>query len=293
MKKSLCSTIVVFLCLGGAAHAIDLWQQLKKAIEPKKEQQSETDQTPSSRTEGLDVGGVSSAIVFSQDEETAIGRQVAGNLLGAAPLVNDAKLQKYVNSVGRWVASQSERSDLKWHFGVIDSDDINAFAAPGGYIFVTKGLYQMLQSESDLAGVFAHEVGHVINKHHLKILQQSRLLDAGGKILAEKFDQYEIVKKLIGEGAEIFARSLDKNAEYEADRVAVVLAARAGYDPFGLPTVLADIGHVARDDSSIRLLFKTHPHPDDRLAQLDEAVGHRLDGIKGQTLEKRFYRLRQ
>lgn len=293
MKKSLCSTIVVFLCLGGAAHAIDLWQQLKKAIEPKKEQQSETDQTPSSRTEGLDVGGVSSAIVFSQDEETAIGRQVAGNLLGAAPLVNDAKLQKYVNSVGRWVASQSERSDLKWHFGVIDSDDINAFAAPGGYIFVTKGLYQMLQSESDLAGVFAHEVGHVINKHHLRILQQSRLLDAGGKILAEKFDQYEIVKKLIGEGAEIFARSLDKNAEYEADRVAVVLAARAGYDPFGLPTVLADIGHVARDDSSIRLLFKTHPHPDDRLAQLDEAVGHRLDGIKGQTLEKRFYRLRQ
>ncbi len=292
MKKCLCVAIVAFLFLGGAAHAVDLWQRLKKAIEPKEEQKSGTDQTPSKLTEGLDVSGVSSALIFSQEEETAIGRQAAGNLLGAAPLVNDAKLQKYVNSVGRWVASQSERPDLKWHFGVIDSDDINAFAAPGGYIFVTKGLYRVLQSESDLAGVLAHEVGHVINKHHLKILQQTWLLDTGGKILAEKFDQYDIIKRLIGDGAEIFARALDKNAEYEADRVAVVLSARAGYDPFGLPTVLQDIGHVSRDDSSIRLLFKTHPHPDDRLAQLDQAVGQRLDGVKGQTLEKRLYRPR-
>ena len=102
----------------------------------------------------------------------------------------------------------------------------------------------------------------------------------------------EQIKNLIGNGAEIFARSLDKNAEFEADRIAVVLAARAGYDPFGLPTVLQDLGHVAKDDNRISLLFKTHPHPDDRLAQLGEAIGDRLDGIKGLTLENRFYRVR-
>jgi predicted Zn-dependent protease len=194
--------------------------------------------------------------------------------------------------VGRWVANQSERPDLAWHFGVIDSNDINAFAAPGGYIFVTKGLYRLLQNESELAGVLAHEVGHVIKKHHLKLLQQSQLLDLGGKLLAKTAGEDERIKNLIGNGAEIFARSLDKSAEYEADRIAVVLAARAGYDPFGLPTVLQDLGHVAKDDRSVGLLFKTHPHPDDRLAQLGEAVGDRLYGLKGQTLEQRFYRIR-
>lgn len=226
-------------------------------------------------------------------EEIAIGRQIAGNLLGAAPLVKDAKLQKYVNHVGRWVADQSERPDLPWHFGVIETNDVNAFAAPGGYIFVTKGLYKLLTSEAELAGVLAHEVGHVIRQHHLKILQQSKLLDLGSQALAQSVgggnDQ---VQKLIGSGAEIVSRSLDKDAEFEADRIAVVLATRAGYDAFGLPSVLQQIGHYAKDDNDVALLFKTHPHPDERLGRLGNAMGERFDGTRGQTLAARLYRIR-
>ena len=229
---------------------------------------------------------------FSEEEEIAIGRQAAGNLLGAAPLINDVKLQRYVNAVGRWIASQSERSQLKWRFGVIDSTDINAFAAPGGYIFVTKGLYGLLRNESDLAGVLAHEIGHVIHKHDLKLLQQSRLVEGGSKILGKAAGENQQIKNLIGNGAEISSRSLDKDAEFEADRTAVVLAARAGYDAFGLPAVLQDIGRWAKDESSVALLFKTHPHPDERLVQLEQAIRNRLDSLKGATLEKRFYRLR-
>ena len=291
VKKALLSSILL-LCFGGAAHAADPWQDLRKAIEQKSQKETESARPQPSPGGGIDLGGLRALTGFSQEEEVAIGRQAAGNILGAAPLVKDAKLQQYVNRVGRWIASQSERSDLHWHFGVIESNDLNAFAAPGGYIFVTKGLYRSLQSESELAGVLAHEVGHVIKKHHLKILQQSRLVDMGGKVLSKSVGENEHIKNLIGNGAEIFARSLDKNAEFEADRVAVILAARAGYDPFGLPTVLQDIGHVAKDDSRVSLLFKTHPHPDDRLAQLGEAIGDRLDGIKGLTLENRFYRTR-
>ena len=291
VKNALLSSILL-LCFGGAAHAADPWQDLLKAIEPKGQKETESDRPQPSPGGGIDLGIVRALTGFSQEEEVAIGRQAAGNILGAAPLVQDAKLQQYVNRVGRWIASQSERSDLDWHFGVIESNDLNAFAAPGGYIFVTKGLYRSLQSESELAGVLAHEVGHVIKKHHLKILQQSRLVDMGGKLLTKKVGENEYIKSLIGNGAEIFARSLDKNAEFEADRIAVILAARAGYDPFGLPTVLQDIGHVAKDDNRIALLFKTHPPPDDRLAELGEAIGDRLDGLKGQTLENRFYRIR-
>ena len=223
-------------------------------------------------------------------EEIAIGRQIAGNLLGASPLVKDAKLQKYVNRVGAWVASQSERPDLPWHFGVIQSDDVNAFAAPGGYIFVTRGLYRLLQNEADLAGVLGHEIGHVIRQHHLKILQQSKLVDLGGKALSKEVGGSDKVQHLIGSGAEIVSRSLDKNAEFEADRIGVVLATRAGYDSFGLPGVLQQIGHFAKDEGSVALLFKTHPHPDDRLAQLDVAMADRFDRIKGATLDSRFYR---
>ena len=228
----------------------------------------------------------------SNEEEIAIGRQIAGNLLGAAPLVRDAKLQKYVNNVGRWVASQSERPDLEWHFGVIDSNDVNAFAAPGGYVFITRGLYKLLQSEAELAGVLAHEVGHVIRQHHLKILQQSRLIDLGSQLVTKQVGGNDKVQNLIGSGAEIVSRSLDKDAEFEADRIAVVLATRAGYDSFGLPTVLQQIGHFAKDDGDVALLFKTHPHPDDRLAKLGTVMGDRFDGVKGKTLEKRLYRIR-
>lgn len=229
----------------------------------------------------------------SVEEETAIGRQIAGNLLGAAPLIKDAKLQKYVNNVGRWVADQSERPDLPWHFGVIESNDVNAFAAPGGYIFVTKGLYKLLTSEAELAGVLAHEVGHVIRQHHLKILQQSKLLDLGSQALAKNVSGgSDRVQNLIGSGAEIVSRSLDKDAEFEADRIAVVLATRAGYDSFGLPAVLQQIGHFAKDDGDVALLFKTHPHPDDRLAKLGTAMDDRFDGVKGKTLEKRLYRIK-
>ncbi|HEU4708906.1 MAG TPA: M48 family metalloprotease, partial [Methylophilaceae bacterium] len=227
----------------------------------------------------------------SREEEIKIGRQITGNLLGASPLVKDAALQKYVNEVGRWVASQSERPDLPWHFGVIESEDINAFAAPGGYVIITKGLYRKLENEAQLAGVLGHEIGHVVRKHHLKLLQKTQLLNLGAKLLGSKTGGNDTVQKVIGNGAEILARGLDKNAEYEADRMGVILAARAGYEPFGLPEVLQSMGQVS-DASRLALLYKTHPHPDDRLTQLGDAIGGRLDNIQGKTLGERFYKLK-
>ena len=258
------------------AYGFDLQQELRNAARELKK-----------------PGKISELGGYSEEEEHAIGREIAGNLLGAAPLVKDAKLQKYVNSVGRWVADQSERPDLEWHFGVIESNDVNAFAAPGGYIFVTKGLYKLLQNEAELAGVLAHEVGHVIRKHHLKLLQQSKLVDLGGKLLEKQAGGNEKIRNLIGSGAEIVARSLDKGAEFEADRIGVVLTARAGYDAYGLPQVLQEIGHAGSGNSdSVALLFKTHPHPDERLAKLGDAMDDHFDGIKGLDLPKRFYRIK-
>jgi predicted Zn-dependent protease len=223
-----------------------------------------------------------------------LGREITGNLLGAAPLVKDEALQKYVNQVGRWVASQSKRSDLPWHFGVIESEDLNAFAAPGGYVIITKGLYRKLENEAQLAGVLGHEIGHVEKKHHLKVLQKSQMLNMGAQLLGEKFGKdNQTIDKAIGSGAEVLARGLDKDAEFEADRIGLVLATRAGYEPYGLPEVLQILGQVGKNDDSVALLFKTHPSPDDRLAKLGDAVGSRLDNIKdGKMLGERFYKLK-
>jgi len=229
----------------------------------------------------------------SQEEEVSLGREVTGSILGAAPLVKDEALQKYVNEVGRWVASQSERPDLPWKFGVIESADLNAFAAPGGYVLITKGLYQKLQNEAQLAGVLGHEIAHIVKKHQLKVLQKQQLLNAGAGWLTDKFGKNDkLAKKALSNGAEISARSLDKDAEFEADRKGVVLASRAGYDAFGLPEVLQTIGQTNKADSSVALLYKTHPAPDERLANLGDSVGSKLDNVKaGKTLENRFYKL--
>jgi predicted Zn-dependent protease len=99
---------------------------------------------------------------------------------------------------------------------------------------------------------------------------------------------------VIGNGAEIMARGLDKNAEYEADRDGVTLATRAGYDPYGLPEVLQAISATSTNKGSLTLLYKTHPHPDERLAKLGDSIGNKLDNTTGgKTLPDRFYKLKQ
>ena len=227
------------------------------------------------------------------EDEIRIGKQVAGDLLGAAPLVKDDTLQQYVNSVGRWIALQSGRPDLPWKFGVIESEDINAFAAPGGYVFLTKGLYKRLNNEAELAGVLAHEIAHVSKKHHLDLLKKSALIGMLAQSVSKEVKGDTGVQNLIGNGAEMLARGLDKEAEFEADRIGVVFAAQSGYDAWGLPTVLQDMATINTKDGRLALLYKTHPSAADRLTRLGEVVGDRFDSLPpGKEFADRFHRIR-
>jgi predicted Zn-dependent protease len=297
--------LAVTLAFSGMANGIDFGKLLEERInqELNKDKQTQPAQTPEPATaaaqppakQKIDPRQLGFALFgdYSPEEETRIGRQISGNLLGAVPLVRDDKLQRYVNLVGNWVALQSGRKGITWHFGVLDTEDINAFAAPGGYVFLTKGLYRRLNNEAELAGVLAHEIAHVTKKHHLKVLKQSSLIGALGQAASSKAkDSDQVVQNLIGNGAEIMARGLDKNAEFEADRVGIVFAARAGYDPWGLPDVLQDMAGLPAKDNRTSLLYKTHPHPADRLAALGEAVGGNLDAVRGKDVASRFYRIR-
>jgi predicted Zn-dependent protease len=224
----------------------------------------------------FDIGkDVTTAVTgMDEKEEITVGREIAGRLLGAAPLAADPELQAYVNRVGRWVASQAERPDLPWHFGVLDTPSVNAFAAPGGYVLITRGLYEILDNEAQLAGVLGHEIGHIVQRHHVTVMQKSAAFSAGARA-AQRDNRSQILNNAIGTGAEVLARGLDKSAEFEADRIGIVLAARAGYSPYGLVEVLHKLAARGASDASLALLFQTHPAPGDRLTELGNVLAPR------------------
>ncbi len=217
---------------------------------------------------------------IKEPQEIEMGHGITETLLGARPMVDDADLQRYVNFVGAWVASQSERPQLPWRFAVNDSEHVNAFAAPGGYIIVTRGMMNMVQNEAELAGVLGHEIGHVVRKHHLNAIRKGafvNLLGAGAAAGAAGSENAALVNALVGPTKELYARGLDKDDEFEADRIGVVLATRAGYDPWGLPSALQTLAKIKADDPYMALLFKTHPNPSTRLEQLGTAMGTNFD----------------
>lgn len=238
------------------------------------------------------LGKIKDVQEVDEKGEIRIGQGVAANLLGAAPLAADMRMQKYVNQLGRWLALQTERPDLNWHFGVIDSSNVNAFATPGGYIFITKGLLLKLRNEAELAGVLAHEIAHVLRRHHLNAIQKGAQAGIAADVLslATQNNQHsEALDKVINAGTELYARGLDKDDEFEADRMGVIIAARAGYDPYALPAVLQTLEAMNPQDSGLALMFKTHPTPASRLELLDKAMQTSLDKYAGQpTLAARF-----
>ena len=216
----------------------------------------------------------------STDEEIEIGANLTSGLLGAAPLVADENLQRYVNDVGFWVAAQSKRAELPWRFGVIESDGINAFAAPGGYVVITLGLYQLLENEAQLAGVLAHEISHVVRKHHLTALQETLKRDLLSDLAVAVVDskkEHTAMRKLIRSGLQLYTTGLDRKYEYEADLRGVVLAARAGYDPYAFLDVLTTIDSINPDSAELTVMMNTHPPTAERLDTLARKMDGKLD----------------
>lgn len=233
---------------------------------------------------------------LTDTEESDAGDGMAASFLGAVPLHSDAELQRYVNRVGRWVASQSRRPDLKWSFAVLDTPTINAFAVPGGTIFISAGLLKRLKSESELAGVLGHEVAHVMQRHHVKAIQAAAKTDLVKMLGSEVVDARsgasplgkEGIKLLTSTGLSIMSKGLDKADEFEADRIGAVLAARAGYDPYGLVAVLQMLAAVKQEESGFSLMMSTHPTPNDRLNELEKFTAT-LDRFAAQPqVEDRF-----
>ncbi len=237
----------------------------------------------------LDIGrkvakGQEATRDISQDEEIALGDALTAGFLGAAPLHPDANLQRYVNRVGKWLALHSDRPDLPWTFSVIDTETINAFAMPGGSVIISSGLLKRLASESELAGVLAHEIAHVVKRHQISAIQSSAkgdlLKSIGTEIASDRIGSrggvagqvlkpyaLDVAGNLIKDG--FFLRPLDRGMETEADQMGVVIATRSGYDPFGLVAALQMLAQY-KGDADAASVFSTHPPPSERIAELEK-----------------------
>ena len=240
----------------------------------------------------LDMGGATLKMEpESLQEEIAAGRLVSGQILGAAKLLPDANLQRYVNLVGRRIADQTERRDLAWSFGVVDSIAVNAFASPGGQILMTSQLLQLIETEDELAAVLAHEVAHVVRKHHYRVIRKQRMLEFGSQAAKISEDGTGMSEKLAGMVAQILARGLDQSAEYEADRDGMIYAARAGYDAAALIRVMEKLALLSAKEPSGELILSTHPSAENRRMALARQVNADIE--KAAVLSKSATRYRQ
>jgi hypothetical protein len=209
------------------------------------------------------------------EEELALGPEIAGRILGAAPLLRDDAAQRRVNRIGRWVASHSSRPDLPWTFGVIDTPEINAFAAPGGYVLITRGMYDMLANDGEVAGVLGHEISHVVERDHYNVIHKQEMTAATEEAVAGQVNvggglAGSMAKDYVSKhGATVMLTSLDRGAEYRADAAAEIYLARSGYNPLSLYAVLQKMTALGNASASLAQLYKTHPPLGDRLDQID------------------------
>jgi hypothetical protein len=209
-------------------------------------------------------------------EELALGLAIAGRVLGARPLWKDPAAQQRVNVIGRWIASQTSRPELPWTFGVIDEPEVNAFAAPGGYILVTRGLYELLATDSEVAAVLSHEISHCVQRDHYNVIRKQELTAMGkdavaaevktGVSPAETYARQYVEQH----GATILLTSLDRDAEFRSDKAAEIYLARSGMNPMALYSVLQRMMALGQQSASLAALYKSHPPLDARLDRIDE-----------------------
>jgi predicted Zn-dependent protease len=186
--------------------------------------------------------------------------------------VKSESLQQYVNQVGNAVAVNSKRSTIPYQFAVLDSQVQNAFAVPGGVIFVSRALFSILSDESELAAVLAHEVGHVSAKHALKSTQRAQFFQGVGTITAASVggDKGKKFASAIGDMQNVlFDKGLDKEMEFEADLAAMETAYRTGYDPSAMIRVLEKLQKLEATSTDKKgSWFSTHPPLSERIERL-------------------------
>jgi predicted Zn-dependent protease len=220
------------------------------------------------------VTGKSQMSLLSEAEELAIGAQQDVEIRREMGVYNDPELQRYVSDIGQELARKSHRPNLPWSFTVVDNAAINAFALPGGYVYVTRGILAYLDDESELAGVLGHEIGHVTARHAAQAYTRQAQAGIALAILGIFVPSTQAFSDLGATGLSVLFLRNGREAEIEADRLGVEYGSGAGYDPAGVPRFLSTLARVdAMSERGVPNWLSTHPDPGSRVAKAQPVAG--------------------
>lgn len=235
---------------------------------------------------------------FTPEQEYYMGRSVGAIILNKYKPYNNKKANDYLNLLGQTLSKASDMPETfgGYHFLIQDSDEINALAAPGGLIFITRGMLRCCQHEDAVAAVLAHEIGHVQAKHGLQAVKKSRITSAlttigiegaksfGGEELAELTETFE--NSISDITATLVNNGYSRGFERKADKAALTILKRVGYDPNGLVDMLSVMSKKLKPGG---LDFaKTHPSPARRIADIQKIIGETTEVMKPKPRQARF-----
>jgi beta-barrel assembly-enhancing protease len=215
------------------------------------------------------------ACEVSEDQEVALGQRTAEQVEAQLPLVRDAEINAYVSQLGERIARGTSRSDLAWHFRVVDAREINAFALPGGFVYLNRGLIERADRLDELAGVLGHEIGHVVLRHSVKQMEKANKTNVGIAVVCTLTGWCESGAAQVAinvAGSAWFARH-SRQDEAAADSDAVFSLTRAGIDPRGVPRFFEKLlQERRRAPGPFEAWFRTHPLEEDRVERTRDLV---------------------
>ncbi len=221
------------------------------------------------------VAAVVTACGISTQQEVELGTQYSQQINAQLPIVSDPEVNRYINVLGDSIAKLSDERNLDWRFYIVDSRQVNAFAVPGGFIYVNRGLIERAQNLSMLAGVLGHEIGHVIQRHSVEQMQKMQQAQIGvtlACILTRVCNNQATGALIDVAGTAVFAK-FSRDDEREADEVGIQYVMRAGIDPRGIPAmfrVLLD--ERKRQPAAVEGWFSTHPLEEERIQETEAAI---------------------
>ena len=211
----------------------------------------------------------------SEDEEVKIGRDNAAQINAKLPIVRDPVIADYVQQLGMSMARNTSRADLDWRFFVVDSKDVNAFALPGGFIYVNRGLIERAQQLDELAGALGHEIGHVVRRHSVQQMQKGKKANVAITLTCTltSICSSEVANAAIQIGGAALFAKYSRHDEIEADSEAVVNVMRAGIDPQGIPMLFERLIEERKTSPmAIEAFFASHPLEEDRVRGTRRAI---------------------
>lgn len=211
----------------------------------------------------------------SQQQEVELGASTAAQVSAQLPLIRDAAVVNYINSLGTQLAQVTDSRNLAWTFTVVDSKEVNAFALPGGWIYVNRGLIERTANVSELAGVLAHEIGHVTRRHSVQQMQQAQGANVGVSLLCTltKVCESGVSQAAISVGGSALFAKFSRSDESEADAEAVATTVKAGITPRGIPAMFQTLlNERQRNTGSLDAFFATHPLEESRIAATEALI---------------------